>query len=219
MKPKQNTILLFLIFIICSFLTITPLNKSVKNAATDMLVKTRGDQHVNPNLLFVYIGQEDIQALNGWPITRDYYAYITHILKTSGARVIAFDLLFDTPDKRYPEYDADFAEFLQSDVNIALPMVYSDFQLSDTDTTGEFFQGQNPRYPVAEFKNHADALGFSNLGDETIVRLVPVTALFENKPVFSFGLELARLYLSVPEEQIKVTKKSIVMNRDWAGAG
>ena len=214
MKPKQNTILLFLIFIICSFLTITPLNKSVKNAATDMLVKTRGDQHVNPNLLFVYIGQEDIQALNGWPITRDYYAYITHILKTSGVRVIAFDLLFDTPDKRYPEYDADFAEFLQSDVNIALPMVYSDFQLSDTDTTGEFFQGQNPRYPVAEFKNHADALGFSNLGDETIVRSVPVTALFENKPVFSFGLELARLYLSVPEEQINVTKKSILMNRD-----
>ncbi|TDJ02863.1 MAG: hypothetical protein E2O76_01985 [Caldithrix sp.] len=45
-----------------------------------MQFKLRGERDLSDDILLVYLGAEDIKALGGWPITRDYYGYITHAL-------------------------------------------------------------------------------------------------------------------------------------------
>ncbi|TDI93483.1 MAG: hypothetical protein E2O77_02780 [Caldithrix sp.] len=50
-----------------------------------MQFKLRGERDLSDDILLVYLGAEDIKALGGWPITRDYYGYITHALTQFGA--------------------------------------------------------------------------------------------------------------------------------------
>jgi len=52
-----------------------------------------------------------------WP--RTLHAQLTRYLAESGARVVAFDLTFDSPGAR-PEHDAEFAEAIRSAGNVLL---------------------------------------------------------------------------------------------------
>ena len=40
----------------------------------------RGDRELDNKYLIVYIDEEDIDILGGWPISRDYYGYMAHAL-------------------------------------------------------------------------------------------------------------------------------------------
>ena len=73
------------------------INENIKNIFIDIQFKIRGERQIEDDILIVFIGDEDIQVLNNnqWPITRDYYSYITYALNSLGTKAIGFDILFN----------------------------------------------------------------------------------------------------------------------------
>lgn len=78
----QKILIRFTFFALPAILTSLPLelNEALENTFLNLQFKLRGERDLSDDILLVYLGAEDIKALGGWPITRDYYGYITHAL-------------------------------------------------------------------------------------------------------------------------------------------
>ncbi len=181
---------LALVFCVLAFLPL-PFERSIDDAIVHLQFKLRGERDLGDEFVLVYIGAEDIKALGGWPLTHDYYGYATHALHTLGARVIAFNLLFDAIDPRFPEYDEILADFVRSAGNVCLPFAFYDMEPSPAG----FYRGHDRVSPFDELNAHAAATGFSNIPSSMFQHRAPVLALAGMDTVMSFGAAMARVYL------------------------
>jgi len=174
----------------------------------------RGSRQLSDDIIVVYIGQEDIQSLGGWPITRDYYWYATYILDVLGAKVIGYDVLFDRADRNYPEHETTLADIFRSTNKICLPMAFSNLangQIKGNTLTKEFLNGEGQTFPLTIFVDQAAGLGFSNFEKEAIVRTLPLVVAHEDSFMLSFGCELARLYFG-GSSLFKISKNKIIFS-------
>jgi len=156
----------------------------IRDMDSDLLLNIRGSRYANGKILFIYLDETDIEALGGWPVTRDYYSYAIHILTEKNASVIGLDILFNTPDRQYPEYDRMLAGFLETSNRVVLPNVL-DFTESDRVKQAS---------PISELARYAKEIGFSNLEEAAIQRCVPIVYNHDSLYI-SFGLALAKVYL------------------------
>ncbi|MBN1464554.1 sigma 54-interacting transcriptional regulator [candidate division KSB1 bacterium] len=177
----------------------------------DILLQLRGSRNVSDDMVFISIDSRDLQELNQWPMTRDYYGYLTYILQQAGARVVGIDVLFTTESSRYPEYDDDLSEFLRTSRNVCLPFFFSDLSDTYTDEKGSFMLGTGAQFPIEAFRNHIIGTGFSNLPEETIVRRYLLAASSGDTLWPSFGLELARLYRFSENSTVHISAREIVL--------
>jgi len=199
MKRKaEHGLLIIIILLSLSALLPFFLNQTLEDSLLDLQFKLRGNRPLSNEFVFVFIGAEDVPALGGWPLTRDYYGYLTHVLSRLGAKVIGFDILFETPNRQYPEFDNAFADFLQTAGNVCLPMTFAELKPLSPRT----FAGSDPSFPFAPLRHHAAGIGFSNFKNEPLVRSVALAASYHDSLVFSFGVELVRLYLNDSSEFI-----------------
>jgi transcriptional regulator with GAF, ATPase, and Fis domain/CHASE2 domain-containing sensor protein len=203
---RNLIILLFIGIIFCMLSAIPfPWNKPISNALIDIQFKIRGSRHLSDKIVLVYMGDDDIKAINkdkGWPITRDYYGYMVYIFNHFGAKVIGIDVLFSTEDRFYPEYDAIFVDALHSSGNVCLPMTFSELSYDHQNTArlpSHFPVGHSPAFPIQLFQDKAAGIGFSNFDQGRIIRKAPLVVALRDTFVLSFGCELARLYLGVKD--------------------
>jgi len=193
MKRKAEHGLLGIIFFLSLF-SLLPFsfNQTIEDSLLDLQFKLRGNRQLPEEFVFVFIGAEDVQALGGWPLTRDYYGYMTHVLSRLGAKVIGFDILFEAPNRNYPEFDNVLADFFQTAGNVCLPMTFAEL----TPRSNHTFAGSDPSFPFEQLRKQAAGIGFGNFKTEPIVRNVPLVANYQDSLIFSFGVELAGLYLN-----------------------
>lgn len=205
-RYKFSVIFLLAIFCLITIFSLL-LNANWADWTTDLFFQLRGARSFGEAIALVFISAEDVQALGGWPITRDYYGYLTHILQQAGARVIGFDLLFSEPDLRFPEHDQSLATFFETSQNIVLPFVFKEVESAN---------GREPIFPFPAMNNAASTIGFSNLGEDS--RRVPLF-LRHDSLNFSFGLQLARLFLSGSTGQIRQVPSGLELSatdgRTW----
>ena len=166
-----------------------PWNISVKDSLVDMQFKLRGSRNIPDDLVVVFIGDEDLKSLDSWPISRDYYSYAIHILKSKGAKVIALDVLLAQKDKYHPEFDQTLVDFAKNSGNVCLPMAFSELIVTDT-----LYEGINATFPFEELKQSAAGIGFSNFSKNESIRMVPVFAKNENEIIPSFGKQMATIF-------------------------
>ncbi len=222
MKKQDPIFSQWLIFILSIFIIIffilssLPLswNESIDNSFVDLLFKIRGSRQLSEDIVLVYIDNNDIQALGGWPITRDYYWYATYMLEVLGAKVIAFDISFDQPNRIYPEFDNSLAEIFKATGKVCLPFVFSNLISAENGPT-TLVRGTLPTYPIKKLSDHAAGLGFSNLGNEAIIRYVPIFAQTDSRFSPSFGNKMAQLFLGEPDS-IEVYQNKIII-KDCSG--
>ncbi len=214
MRFIKTHFLLLIVLFLFSGITILPVREHISKASLDSLFHLRGGRLVSKDIVFVYIDSRDIQELGGWPITRDYYGYLTFVLKQAGARVVGIDILFSSANSRYPEYDVDFATFLETSRNVCLPFVFRDISTSFQGEKQSFLLGNQPIYPIDLFRQHALDLGFSNIADETTVRENVLAVAHENEITYAMGLQLARYYLLGKESSVEVKKRRIILRND-----
>ncbi|MCA9742871.1 MAG: sigma 54-interacting transcriptional regulator [Deferribacteres bacterium] len=177
----------------------------------DVLFLMRGERPLSKDILFVHIGDDDIKAVGSWPITRDFFSYITYVLNEGGATAIALDFLLSEPDPLYPEFDRAFADFLESTPNVILPMVFQDFDISRNEHhRSQLYHGGEPQVPFGPFAKHAAAVGFSNLGNSAVIRSVPVVVDDSAGAAFSFGVEMARVFLGYDSLQVQQNVLALV---------
>ncbi|MBD3289665.1 CHASE2 domain-containing protein [candidate division KSB1 bacterium] len=205
---RGGIVIALLIILILGILSLIPTdyNETLNNAFIDLQFKMRGQRYLSDKIVIVYIGSEDIDALNGYPITRDYYGYMIHILNSLGARTIGIDVLFERADPYYKEYDQMLAEFIESAGNICLPVA---FAATDRPSERSILRGENISLPHKAFANNAAALGFSNFGNDANMRKVPIVISHDDSMYFSFGFELARLFLDY--ENVAFLANSILL--------
>lgn len=152
------------------------------DADAGLLLRIRGHRDLPKSFRLVVIDEPDIQAMGGWPVTRDYYAFLVHVLSESRASAIGLDVLLDSPNRMYPEYDRMLEDFMRGSGKVVLPSVLG--SQSPGDSSGSLF-------PLSGFRNAAASVGFSDLGGETVVRRIPIIAGGPDSPVPSFGLAMA----------------------------
>jgi len=174
-----------------------PWNEPITNAGIDLQFKIRGSRNLSDNFVLVFIGDKDIAALNPdnkWMISRDYYGYLVYLLKQLGARAIGIDVLFQSNDRLYPEYDAALAEMVRSAGNVCLPMFFAELRHGyPAKRTLQIPMGYDPTYPIETLRDAAAGLGFSNFDPQRIIRKVPLIAEYQDSLFISFGFEMARL--------------------------
>lgn len=208
---KQKIVVLFLCgLLLCIFSGINfSWNNAVKDITCDLQFKIRGDRPLSDQIVFVYLGAEDIRALGGWPITRDYYGYMIYVLQKMGAKVVALDILFEKPAQPYREYDEMLGNLFLLAGNVCLPMTFSEISADGKDSKhggGDFPLGKNPVFPLPPLRENSAGIGFSNLGEAGVIRKVPLVASNGDSLIPSFGLEMARLYIGskeVPEASLE----------------
>jgi transcriptional regulator with GAF, ATPase, and Fis domain/CHASE2 domain-containing sensor protein len=199
MPHRHFIVFLIALIIFCLFFSIPPFTLPyIQDREADLLLRLRGSRTADSCLFFIYLDESDIQTLGGWPITRDYYSYIIHILTEKNAEAIALDIWLDTPNSQYPEFDRMLAEFLESSGRVVLPNVIQ---------THEMMNGFEELNPLTEFVRSAAAIGFSNLGESAVLRRIPVITGDSLKP--SFGLAMAKQML---QGKIRREKRSIVID-------
>jgi transcriptional regulator with GAF, ATPase, and Fis domain len=216
-KAELVLIGIILFFGILSLLPL-PLNETIEDSLVDLQFKLRGERRLSDEIVLVFIGAEDVLALGGWPITRDYYGYMTHVLSRLGAKVIGFDILFDMPNRNYPEFDNILTDFLQSAGNVCMPMTFAELTRERIKTVkanlpDRMMTGRDPSFPFAQLKEHAAGLGFGNFDTEPIVRQAPLVVADGDSFIFSFGVELARLYLN-GTRAVEITSDAIIIKND-----
>ena len=178
-----------------------PLNQAIQNFSQDILYQLRGSRTVTDDIIFIYIGQEDIQSLGGWPIPRDYYAFLLHHLKQREVKAVGIDILFEKPDERYSEFDEMMSMFIQEAGNVVLPFTFAELRPVENPSWDQpQFIGINPSFPMNQLASNAVGIGFSNLGMAALIRDVPIIALYGENYHFSFGAELARIFLDLHPE-------------------
>ncbi|HEX9971148.1 MAG TPA: CHASE2 domain-containing protein, partial [bacterium] len=216
----KKIILVPIMALLFCLLSILPakFNKIINDSLVDLQFKIRGDRQLSDNIEIIFIGDDDVKALNGWPLSRDYYGYLIHILNQSGAKVIGFDILFDQADRNYPEYDEMLANLIGAANNVCLPAAFSD--LASAPHPREHFPnrlkiGMNSILPIEKFRNRVAGMGLSNFEKAAIIQKVPIIAINDDSLMLSFGCELARLYLH--ETSIIATDSRSIMLADSIG--
>jgi len=117
------------IYVLASFLIIgihagmftRPLGERLEHAALDALIRYRPAIPQDPQLVFIEIAEDGLQALGRWPWSRNYHAVLTHILNDWGAKAIVFDVIFSEPSDA--ANDGAFQEAIETSGRVYLPVV------------------------------------------------------------------------------------------------
>ncbi len=219
-KILQNKVVMlffFIIIFVSADYFYLPWNEPVNNTLLDLQLKIRGNRSITDDIAIVFIGDEDVKAIGRWPITRDYYGYFIHVAHTSGAKIIAIDVLFAHANEDHPEYDLALAEFIKLSGNVCLPMIFSELALSGNENIQDscnLYFGLNPINTYEELKKSVIGTGFSNLSTAGVIRKTPMIVNSMEGIIPSFGLEAARLFLS-PASSIGFKGKTVLLtNQD-----
>jgi adenylate cyclase len=72
---------------------------NIELRSVDARFRMRGPRPVDPRIVIVDIDEKALQRVGAWPIPRSAYAILVDQLSSGGARVVAFDVAFPTPEK------------------------------------------------------------------------------------------------------------------------
>jgi len=159
----------------------------------DLLFEMRGELDVSDSpIVMVAISQqadEEIPYKYPWPT--NLHAKLIDNLNRAGAKVIAFDVIFDNPDTYDPENDSLFAESMKRHQNVILGGELQADQISESELISPLFPNttlfnSNPNKPglVRVFPDLDGAVRSYNFGhihrEETYYRLgIEVVREFE----------------------------------------
>ncbi|MBN2425585.1 MAG: sigma 54-interacting transcriptional regulator [Calditrichaceae bacterium] len=195
LRPFSNILIISFLFCLLSVLPFET-NNAFVNIQAEVLYGLRGQREVSDRIVLIHINDEDIKALGGWPITRDYYSYLIHLLNERRAKTIALDVFFAGSDPYYPQQDTILANFIGSSANVCLPMFFLSIT-GDSSTQDALFlpEGNDPSYPLNLFGNKAACLGFSNFGKEAVVQHTPLLLRSGKDIYYSYGLAAALRFM------------------------
>ncbi len=186
-----------------------------EEAIVDLQFRLRGERPLSDKIVLVYLGAEDLQALGGWPITRDYYGYLLHGLRRARAQAVGIDILFDRSDRHYPEFDTLLADFMRSSGNVCLPLAFAELTPADSaagashNLPPQLAAGRAALLPLPAFRANAAAMGFSNFTSAAVIRKTPLVLRQGDTLSYAFGFELARLYLGIAPDSVQTTSRAV----------
>lgn len=122
-----------LITVVFLLLNALPIIEIMNLSSYNQKFRFRGPLKPSSPIVILTIDTESIDWMSKWPWPRHYHARMVDILKSAGARLILYDVFFDSPTQFDSRDDLRFSESVRSAGNVILA---ASFQ--NTQETGEF---------------------------------------------------------------------------------
>ncbi|HAR62174.1 MAG: hypothetical protein DKM50_03345 [Candidatus Margulisiibacteriota bacterium] len=210
MKRKSiKVILCILIVFAIVVLNQLPLFKLFHWKLTDLKFVVRGPIKTPTNIVIIAIDDESIAWLGTWPWPRNKYAQLVDQLKLAGAKLIFFDILFDSPTSFDPDDDVKFAQSIKKSGNVLLAAY---FKNTENNSFVRYVQDPfNP--PIKLLKNSALDIGMVDISFDKsqVIRKIPM--LFSGDIKYpNLTLQAVR-YIQADKPPIKHLSSSIVVGK------
>jgi len=113
------------------------------------------------SVVSVLISDDCLSRLGKWPVSRSFYADVIDRLASAGARVIAFDIIFEDQLTTGDAGDERFVAACKKFGKVLLPIVFAGQHVFDSET-GEMHYLEKIRRPFKELTKAAAGMGFIN---------------------------------------------------------
>ncbi len=192
----------------------------------DLMLRLRSPQPVSKDVVIIFIGDDTVQTLGAWPLTRDYYVSLIQILTEFEARIIAFDLLFAEHDSREEKFDDALAAVAAQNGRVYLPyyllthanapvVVSEPVSSTPFEFTGveaiptqqlNFPIASDGIFPISELRTASHGMGHINvhLDSDGIIRRHPLFINYNNALYPSLGLVVACNFLGRSQNDIRI---------------
>lgn len=200
--PLWEFILAFLFALSFSLLFFFGKFNSLENDTIDYRFKQRGELPKSRDIVLVQITDQCIQNLGTWPWKRETHGKLIKKLKSAGAKVIAFDIIFSEQSLAGGEEDdLQFASDIDDFKNVILPFTVNKETVLDPETFEpvEKIVPSRP-YKVLQETHHYE--GFIDVDHATLNPDGIIRKLFLQKDAgdftgYAFGVTAASVYLGV----------------------
>ena len=173
----------------------------IENATLDFRFDQRGEMAKNHDIVLISITEECIGEIGTWPWPRATHGRLLNILKKEGARVVAFDILFNDPSLAGPEDDKEFAQQILRFGRVVLPRIASKTTFLDPETF-EFVEKAGWARPVPvllEARPHEGFIDIDHniLNPDGVIRKLRLQKKHGEITGNIFGIAAAEAYLGV----------------------
>lgn len=159
----------------------------------------------HPDIVLVTITDQTIQRL-GWPLPRKYYVTLLKRLKQEGAKAIGFNFLLSTNNAQDPATDRELIETVGQSQALVMPFFY------------DYAEKKN-YIPLNELSSRAAALGNVSMYPGDVARFIEAGMLNRKasppQVLFPMGIELARLYMGLPQDAIELHPNQLDIGPDY----
>lgn len=185
----------------------------------------RGESRMDTSITLLYLDNNDITALGGWPLRRNYYALLVNVLSELNTKAIGLDIGLPEPNNDRPEHDDVLANVIKNSGNVVLvgnfkyvregepnltsrPPERTGYKLTDK---VNFLSGEDLSTPFPKLLDAATGVGHENLTNES---RVPLFIRSGNEVFPAFSLELLRVYLGVNRSYVHITSNSVILESE-----
>ena len=174
----------------------------------DIRFKLRPKLPVNKNIVIIEVGDDTIDKLGKWPISRRYHATLVDALTKSGAEAIVFDIFFS--EESNEEADSSFQDAIKRSGRVYLPYVFNIILKHSHDVP---IADRLQEKVINRFDKYARGKGFINVipDSDGKFRRVPPLIKYEGKLFPHVCFLVCADYFGLTESEMKVVPGNYVV--------
>jgi len=194
------------VVIICLILYLIPALTNLELKTIDWRFQFRGPLKIEQSpIVIVAIDDQSYESMpDRWPFPRYYYANVIENLAAAGAKVIGLDVILDKPDSLRERSEQRLVEAIDSSKRVVLAGKVED--------TGQYRSYPILVRPITRFLRPDAKWGITAIQSDPdgMHRQYFVVQNYEDGLLPSFGLQILRRYLDIPDsESIHIEEKKI----------
>lgn len=207
-RPFPLSIVFIVLALIIGAISYFRLLDTYELALLDLRFKARPIGKVDPRIAIVEIGNDTVNSLGCWPLPRDYHATLIKVLSDCGVSAIIFDVLFSEPG------DAD--ELLVQATKGANNVYYPYALRLKEKSAGLWQAAEFDTQLLPQLEQAAKGTGHANIlaDSDGKRRRIPLFINYQGRPLSLLSLKVARDYLGLEAEKIKISPRRFVQLGD-----
>jgi adenylate cyclase len=166
----------------------------IENIFYDLRFKIRGPKKPSDKIVIVKIDEKSLAELGRWPWDRKVVAKIVENLVSSGAEIVALDIIF--PEKSVPESDNKLAAALAKGKTVVAAHFETMYENVLKGNTVKKVLVEKLIFPIPQIQKVAK-IGFANVEPDKdgVVRNMVLYKNYEDKTIYSFNFVVIKEYI------------------------
>lgn len=119
-KIPPKVWVIFLLFLAIAVFSYLRVFNNYELLSYDLRFQLRPAIKASQDIVIIEIADDTLKNLGKWPLPRDFHASLINVLKESGAKTVAFDILFS----EMTLYDEAFAHAIKEAENVYFPLAF-----------------------------------------------------------------------------------------------
>ncbi len=154
------------------------------------------------SIVVVAIDDFTLKKFGVWPFPRSKYAELVQLLNKGGAKVIAFDINFDSYSSYSYDEDLEFSKELANVKNVILARDY-------------YMENNHPviRDPIKELKDNSTlAMVDPVLDSDSFIRRYKMLSYYKEEAFLYFAVQASMLYENISVNKLRLKDNEFILN-------